>query len=247
MKFYPLLAVAVFVVAGPLGISEAYSPFGGYNRAMLGNVWVRADSASPSAETNEQRMTGAKRPADSPIRHSALAFGKRADDSDSEVVERRAFHSGLPFGKRTAMDRRGIHTALPFGKRTAMDRRGIHSALPFGKREEEEAERDALMERRGFNSALMFDKRIHSALPFGKRGYHSALPFGKRSGSEEEGATMDRRGYHSGLPFGKRSGIEEEGTTMDRRGYHSGLPFGKREDGTDAAVSDILSQLRSDD
>ena len=61
MKFYPLLAVAVFCVAGPLGISEAYSPFGGYNRALLGKVWVRADSGADGGgtaeeEANEQRM-----------------------------------------------------------------------------------------------------------------------------------------------------------------------------------------------
>ncbi|XP_038051169.1 uncharacterized protein LOC119724267 [Patiria miniata] len=193
MKLYPLLAVAVLFVAGPFRIIEAYSPFGGYHRALLGNVWVRASdnrarpASTPEEEANEQRMTGAKRPAGSPVFHSALTYGKRADEADTDAaVERRAFHS-----------------ALPFGKRTAMDRRGLHSALPFGKRDDEEAEQDALMERRGFNSALMFGKRIHTALPFGKRGYHSALPFGKRS-DEEEGTAMERRGYHTGLPFGKR-------------------------------------------
>lgn len=235
MKFYPLLAVAVFFVAGPFGITEAYSPFGAYNRALPGNVWVRAravEGATAEDQAIAHKLTETKRPSGFPVFHSALAYGKRAGDSDGGTAERRAFHS-----------------ALPFGKRTAMDRRGFHSGLPFGKRGQEEAEQDALMERRGYNSALMFGKRIHSALPFGKRDYHTGLPFGKRStGDDGEGMAMDQRNFHSGVPYGKRlTGDDSEGLAMDRRDYHSGLPFGKRDDGADAAVSDILSQLRSED
>ncbi|XP_071799060.1 uncharacterized protein [Asterias amurensis] len=196
MKGQHLLAVAVVVIAGSFGIIEAYSPFGGYNRAPFDNVWVRADSMARGGSTgedeaNEQRMTGAKRPAGAPAFHSALSYGKRGDD-DSAEVERRAYHSALPFGKRTPIEKRAYHTGLPFGKR-----------------DDEAAEQDAMMERRGFNSALMFGKRLHSALPFGKRGYHSALPFGKRLDTTDEGDIIERRGYHSGLPFGKRATDDE--------------------------------------
>lgn len=57
MKCHHLLAVAVVFVAGSFGIIEAYSPFGGYNRAPFDNVWVRADSRARAGSTGEDEAT----------------------------------------------------------------------------------------------------------------------------------------------------------------------------------------------